>query len=43
MIVNGALYGIENFQCSPYLPKEVDGIKLVSEKECLIYMLSKIK
>ncbi|MGL5328099.1 MAG: hypothetical protein ACRDD7_02440, partial [Peptostreptococcaceae bacterium] len=24
MIVDGVLYEIENFQCSPYLPKEVD-------------------
>lgn len=39
MIVNGVLYSIENFQCSPYLPSEVDEIKLISEKECLEYLL----
>lgn len=41
MIVDNVLYEIENFQCSPYLPKEVDDIKLISERECLEYMLSK--
>lgn len=41
MIVDGWLYEIENFQCSPYLPKEVDDIKLISEKECLEYLLNK--
>ena len=41
MIVNNVLYEIENFQCSPYLPKEVDDIKLISEEECLEYMLGK--
>lgn len=39
MIVDNVLYEIENFQCSPYLPKEVDDIKLISERECLEYML----
>lgn len=39
MIIDGWLYEIENFQCSPYLPKEVDEIKLISERECLDYML----
>lgn len=42
MIIDGILYEIENFQCSPYLPKEVDEIKLVSEKDCLNYMLNQI-
>jgi hypothetical protein len=40
MIVNNVLYEIENFQCSPYLPKEVDDIKLISERECLEYLLN---
>lgn len=40
MIIDGWLYGIENFQCSPYLPKEVDNIKLINERECLEYMLN---
>lgn len=39
MIVDGWLYEIENFQCPPYLPKHVDEIKLINEKECLEYML----
>jgi len=43
MIVNGVLYEIENFQCSPYLPKEVDELELISEKDCLIYMLNQVK
>lgn len=40
MIIDDVLYEIENFQCSPYLPKEVDEIKIVSERECLEYILS---
>jgi len=40
MIVYGALYEIENFQCSPYLPEYVDDIKLISEREYLEYMLN---
>ena len=43
MIVDDILYEIENFQCSPYLPKEVDGIELISEQECLVYMLNQVK
>ncbi len=43
MIVDGVLYEIENFQCSPYLPEYVDDIKLISERECLEYMLMKNK
>lgn len=39
MIVDYVLYEIENFQCGPFLPKEVDDIKLISERECLLYML----
>lgn len=39
MIVDGVLYQIENFQCSPYLPEYVDKIEIVSERECLKYML----
>ena len=41
MIIDGVLYEIENFQCSPYLPKEVDDIKLITERECLEYLLEK--
>lgn len=43
MVVDGVLYEIENFQCDPYLPEYVDDIKLISEEECLNYMLSKAK
>ena len=39
MIVDGWLYEIENFQCFPYLPKEIEDIELISERECLNYML----
>ena len=39
MVFNGCFYEIENFQCSPYLPKEVDNIKIISKQECLEYML----
>ena len=43
MIIDGWLYEIENFQTAPYLPKEVDDIKLISERECLEWMLNNIK
>ena len=42
MIINGVLYSIENFQCAPYLPSEVDEIKLISEKECLEFLLKEV-
>ena len=34
------VYEIENFQYSPYLPKEVDDIKIVSEKEIFNFMMN---
>lgn len=40
MIVDFVLYEIENFQCSPYLPKMVDDIKIITERECLEFMLN---
>lgn len=40
MIIDNVLYEIENFQCSPYLPDEVDDIKIMSERECLEYMIN---
>ena len=43
MIVDGVYYEIENFQCAPYLPKEVENIKLITEKECLSHMLQHSK
>lgn len=39
MIVNNVMYEIENFQCAPYLSEYVDNIKLISERECLEWML----
>ena len=39
MIINNTLYEIENFQCSPYLPTRVNDIKLITERQCLEYML----
>lgn len=39
MIIDNVLYEIENFQCSPYLPEEVDDIKLITEQECLEHLL----
>lgn len=32
-------YTIENFQCAPYLPKKLDILKILSEKDCLNYLL----
>lgn len=39
MIIDGVFYEIENYQCAPYLPSEVDKIRLITERECLLYML----
>ncbi|NFL43146.1 hypothetical protein FDB61_15775 [Clostridium botulinum] len=43
MIIDGWFYEIVNFQTEPYLPKEVENIKLISERECLEWMLDKVK
>lgn len=43
MIVNDCLYEINNFQCAPYLPKEVDDINIITEKECLEFLLKESK
>lgn len=43
MIYNGWFYEINNFQTDPYLPKEVDDIKLISERECLMWLLENQK
>lgn len=40
MIVDNILYEIENFQCEPFLPKLVDDIKLITERECLKELLN---
>lgn len=39
MLRDGWLYEIENFQTMPYLPNELDNIELISEIECLDWML----
>ena len=39
LIVGNALYDISCPQVAPYLPKEVDDIILVTERECLLYLL----
>lgn len=43
MIVNGVFYEIENFQCLPFLPKEVESIKFITEKECLEELIKTIE
>ena len=40
LIKNGWLYEIEAPQVCPYLPKEVDDIKIISESECLDFLIS---
>lgn len=39
LIVNNILYEVECPQVSPYLPKEVESITLITERECLLYLL----
>lgn len=39
LIVNDVLYEVENFQCAPYLPEEVDSIKICTERDCLLFIL----
>ena len=39
MIVDGWFYVVNNFQSGPYLPKEVDNIEIISESECLDWLL----
>lgn len=43
MVRNGCLYEIDSFQCEPFLPDKLDDIKLVSESECLDWMLENNK
>lgn len=40
LIVGNALYDISCPQVAPYLPKEVDDIILITERECLFYLLN---
>ena len=39
LIVNNVLYDIYCPQVAPYLPKEVDDIILITERECLLCLL----
>lgn len=39
LIMNNILYDIYCPQVAPYLPEEVDDIKLITERECLLYLL----
>ena len=39
MIIGEYLYETEAYQQMPFLPKEVDDIKIVSEKECVEWMI----
>lgn len=43
MIADGCFYEIENFQTEPYLPSEVDNIEIISERQCLEWMLNRKK
>lgn len=40
LIVNDIYYEMENFQCAPYLPEEVDNIEICSERDCLLHILN---
>ena len=40
MIMGDILYEIENFQCMPYLPDEVEDIRIVSERKCLEWLVN---
>lgn len=40
MIFDGYLHEVYNGQCSPYLPEIIDSIELITEMECLQYLLS---
>lgn len=39
LIVDNVLYEVENFQCAPYLPEEVDNITICTERDCLLFIL----
>ena len=39
LIIGNVLYDIYCPQVAPYLPKEVDDIILITERECLLYLL----
>ena len=39
LIVDNVFYDIDCPQVEPYLPKEIDNIKLITERESLLYLL----
>lgn len=43
LIVDNVYYEVENFQCAPYLPEEVDNIEICSERDCLLFVLENAK
>ncbi len=43
LIVDDIYYEVENFQCTPYLPQEVDAVEICSERNCLLYILRNSK
>lgn len=40
-IINGWLYDIKASISAPFLPKEVDDIKIISKKKCLHFLIEK--
>lgn len=40
LIVDDVLYEVQNFQYLPYLPDEVDDIKICTERDCLLFALN---
>lgn len=39
MVIDGYLYEVDSMQTSPFLPEQLNDIKLVTERECLEWML----
>lgn len=42
LIVDDIYYEVENFQCAPYLPEEVENIQMCSERDCLLFILKNV-
>lgn len=43
LVVDDVYYDVENFQCAPYLPEEVDDIEICTERDSLLYVLEHSK
>lgn len=43
LVVDEIYYEVENFQCAPYLPEEVDNVEICSERDCLLFILKNAK